>query len=135
MSTASMSTAHGPPFGAAEQASELSADHVVRYCLIERAISSERSATIFVSSPFSSSNRRNRLISDGIKPACFLHQLQRFASPISALPQGSQITPPSSACGKMKAICASMSFDRFMAVSRPTDRITRAAIAVRFAES
>src|SRR6516165_12219415 len=39
------------------------------------ALSSDRSATIFLSLPFSSSSWRNRFISDGIKPAYFLRQL------------------------------------------------------------
>src|ERR1700757_112665 len=39
------------------------------------ALSSDRSATIFFSLPFSSSSWRSRFISDGIKPAYFLRQL------------------------------------------------------------
>ena len=39
------------------------------------ALSSDRSATIFFSLPFSSSSRRSRFISDGISPAYFFRQL------------------------------------------------------------
>src|SRR5262245_39003644 len=39
------------------------------------ALSSDRSATIFFSLTFSSSSKRSRYISDGIRPAYFLRQL------------------------------------------------------------
>jgi hypothetical protein len=39
------------------------------------ALSSDSSATIFFSLPFSSSSWRNRFIAEGIKPAYFLRQL------------------------------------------------------------
>ena len=39
------------------------------------ALSSDRSATIFFSLPFSSSSWPSRFISDGVKPAYFLRQL------------------------------------------------------------
>src|SRR5262249_41530404 len=39
------------------------------------ALSSDRSATIFFSLPFSSSSWRSRFISEGIRPAYFLRQL------------------------------------------------------------
>ena len=52
------------------------ADHTFRRitsCSI--ALSSDRSATIFLSLPFSSSSWRSRFISDGVSPLYFLRQL------------------------------------------------------------
>ena len=61
---------HDPPVAASGQASKF---RRITSCSI--ALSSDRSATIFFSLPFSSSSWRSRFISDGIKPTYFLRQL------------------------------------------------------------
>jgi hypothetical protein len=73
------------------------------------------------------SSWRSRFISDGIKPAYFFRQLWNVASLIPALRQTSPTAVPSSACHRTKAICASVNFDRFMVLPRPTARISHAA--------
>src|SRR5215831_4938531 len=49
------------------------------------------------------------------------------ASLIPALRQISPTAVPSSPCRRMKAICASVNFDLFMVLPRPTARIAHAA--------
>src|SRR5262249_7980801 len=78
------------------------------------SLSSDRSATIFSSLPFSSASGRSRFISDS-------------APLIPALRQISPTAVPSSPCRRMKAICASVNFDLFMVLPRPTARIAHAA--------
>jgi hypothetical protein len=77
--------------------------------------------------PFSSSSWRSRFISDGIKPAYFSRQLCNVAWLIPALRQTWPTAVPSSACHRMKAICTSVNFDRFMVLPRLTARISHAA--------
>ena len=50
-----------------------------------------------------------------------------MASLIPALRQISPTAVPSSPCRRMKAICASVNFDLFMVLPRPTARIAHAA--------
>src|SRR5262249_8339567 len=56
-----------------------------------------------------------------------LAPIVNVASLIPALRQISPTAVPSSPCRRMRAICASVNFDLFMVLPRPTARITHAA--------
>jgi hypothetical protein len=105
-----MSTADSPPFGAAEQASELSADHVVRRCLIEREVGYDllQLAVLLLQQAQPPHLRRHQA---GVLPGSIVKIF--FADLRPALDLSNH--------------CAPVNFDRSMAISRPTDRITRAA--------